>query len=42
MLFFPLVTALVLFKFVQLGLNRVLAETGVVMTPPAPAIAPSK
>lgn len=30
MLFFPLVTALVLFKFLQLGLNRVLAEAGVV------------
>jgi len=38
MLFFPLVTALVLFKFVQFGLNRVLVEASTsVITASAPA-----
>lgn len=34
-LFFPLVTALVFFKFLQSGLNRALAEAGAVATPSA-------
>ncbi len=33
MLFFPLATALVLFKFLQFGLNRVLVEAGSSVTP---------
>jgi hypothetical protein len=42
MLFFPLVTALVLFKFMQLGLNRILLETGATVPPPAPTFVPVK
>lgn len=42
MLFFPLVTAIVFFKFLQFGLNRVLADAGAVATTTVPASTAAK